>query len=66
MQEKEIGHRANRQHVVATRNALDKGVLRIKRHNIAFAQTLCGGRFKGELIHRLDLQIEREVEIQLF
>ena len=55
MQEKEIGHRADRQHVVAARNALDKGVFRIKCDDIALAQTLGSSRIEIELVHRLGL-----------
>ncbi|CGN40345.1 Uncharacterised protein [Salmonella enterica subsp. enterica serovar Typhi] len=46
MQEIEIGNRANRQDVMAARDTLNKGVLIVKRDNIAFTQSLRGGGIK--------------------
>ena len=50
----EIGHRPDGQHVMAARNALDKGVFLIQRDDVPVAQTLHSGRIQIEIFQRLD------------
>ncbi|MNB96805.1 hypothetical protein D3C75_440190 [compost metagenome] len=66
MQEIEIRYRAHRQHIVTARDALDKGVLFVKRHNVAAAKTLHRGRIQDVFLQRLDAQLKRQVQVQLF
>ena len=42
MHKVEIGNRSDGQHIVTARNSLNKGVLIVKRHDIARAQVLHG------------------------
>ncbi len=66
MQKIEIRHRAHRQHIMAAGNTLNKGVLVIQRDNIAGAQVLHRAFRQLKFAHWFDVQIERQVQIQLF
>ncbi len=66
VQEIEIGYRADRQHIVAARDPLDKCIFIVQRHNLAFAQAAAVDVVKVILIQRLDTQLKRQVQIQFF
>ncbi len=61
MQEIEIGHRANRQHIVAAWNTLYKRIFIVERHNFTFAQAAAVDVVKVILIHRLNTQLKRQI-----
>ncbi|MNP81843.1 hypothetical protein D3C76_1803120 [compost metagenome] len=58
MQEVEVGHRANRQHIVAARNTLDKGVLIVQRDDVTAAKSLHGRGIQIVLFQGFDAQFE--------
>ena len=66
MQKIEIRHRTDGKHVVAARDPLDKGVLIVEGDDIPGAQMLHRVFRELEFADGLDMQIEREIEIQLF
>ena len=58
MQKIEIRYRADGEHVVATRDTLNKGVLIVQGYDIASAQMLHRVFRELEFADRLDMQIE--------
>ncbi len=65
VQEIEVGHRANRQHIVAARDTLDKGVLIVQRHDVTPTKALHGRGIQVVLFQRFDAQFEGQIQIQL-
>ncbi|MNL75765.1 hypothetical protein D3C87_2016290 [compost metagenome] len=51
---------------MAAWDPLDKGVLVVQRHDVAFAQALSGGGIQTVIFKRLDAHIKRQIQIQLF
>ena len=66
MQKIEIRHRTDGEHVVAARDPLDKSVLIVEGDDIPGAQMLHRVFRELEFADGLDMQIEREIEVQLF